>query len=407
MLITQAPAGIAHAAEAEQGPAQDPVTAAEDDAGREVADPTRFQLVSPDGDYRLELGIAAQLWVNYERAEKVPVGPTAYDYVAEFLRIRLGLGGNAFTRAFTYELQLSVLPGKFEMLDLYGDYAFAPAFRVRLGVWKIPFTRLRTRSFADRQLVEWPIVTRYFGAERQLGIALHNGYTDASPPRFEWAVGAFTGVNIRGLYGVGPSLIDEEEDEEKDEEKEDDLPGSRVNEPFHPEIVVRVGYNHGSIDTRSERDFEGSLLERGPLRFAFHLSGTWDARPVAGVDWGFRVAAEGLVKYRGCSLAASFYLATLQYGSSPSYHLPRAAGAWVATGIVIARRVEIAGEYAWIRSLDDGGHTHQPRLGVNVFLAKRRIQIRADIGGYFDRGGHWRGSNWQGIQLRSLVQMTL
>lgn len=353
--------------------------------------PFVFEIASPDGDYRLRLGLTAQIWVRYQEQWDSPAGPSSRWIDLDFRRIRVLLGGNAFTPAFTYKLQLNFLPGQFEMLDLYGDYAFTEDLRLRFGVWKIPFSRFRTRSFTNRQLVDWPVISKYFGAERQLGLALHDGYADRRPPPFEWAVGVFTGVNTRASNAIGAELLH-------------GPPAETESWPVHPEVVARVGYNHGGIDTLGENDLEGAAPGPEPFRFAVHLSGAWDLQPVAGQDWGIRGALEGLIKVGGYSFSLGGYAASVQEGPSPVSQRPGALGLWAGTGYVIARRVEIAGQYALIQPLDREASIHEPRVGVNVFIVGRRVQWRTDVGAVF---GFEEGDGEANVQIRSVIQASL
>jgi len=353
--------------------------------------PFRFEITSPDGAYRLRLGLTAQIWLRYREEWNSAEGPSSRWIEPDFRRIRVLLSGNAFVPAFRYKLQLSFLPGQFEMLDLWADYAFSDGLRLRFGVWKIPFSRFRTRSFTNRQLVDWPVVSQYFGAERQLGIALHDGYADRRPPPFEWAVGVFTGVNTRASHGVGAALLH-------------GPPAETESWPIHPEIVARVGYNHRGIDTTGENDLEGAAPAPEPFRFAVHLSGTWDLAPVAGQDWGMRAALEGLMKVGGYSLSLGGYAASIQEGSSPVAQRPGALGVWAGTGHVIARRVEVAGQYALIRPLDRETSIHEPRLGVNVFILGRQVQWRTDVGAVIDAGGDAGSAD---LEIRSVIQASI
>lgn len=386
LLVLAAPAAAgAPAPEGENAPEE---KAAPDEA---PAKPFRLEIASPDGRYRMRFGLVAQAWLRYREDWRSAAGPSDRDVLVEFRRIRLLLSGNAFTPAFAYKLQLSVLPGQFEMLDLYGDYSFTPGVRLRFGVWKIPFTRFRTRSFSDRQLADWPIVSQVFGAERQLGIALHDGYADRVPPPFEWAFGVFTGVNTRSSHGVGASML---------------FPADEVVEavPIHPELVARVGYNHRGIDTKGEGDLEGGLPDAGPFRFAVHLSAAWDLQPTPGQDWGIRAALEGLMKVSGYSLSLGGYLATIQDGPSPVRQRPGAVGLWAGTGFVIARRVEISGQYAFVQPLDRSASIHEPRIGLGVFILGRRVQWRTDVGAQVTCD---EGEGNTDVQIRSLIQMAI
>ena len=363
-----------------------PPAEAREVTGEDAVDPLKhkFEIASRDRAWTLRVGLTAQIWLLVE--DEMPAGGEREpEATVEFRRVRPTLSGTAFTSRFSYLFHLSVLPDEWEFMDLMGDYAFTPRFHLRFGQWKIPFTRYRTRSYKDRQLVDWAIVSPYFGAERQIGVALHSGYTAKAPEPFEWSLGVFSGVNARSSHGVGPSkLFEASTDVER--------------RAIHPEVVARIGYNHNGIDTTGEGDLLG-----GPFRFAVHASAAWDLQPVFAEDWALRAAVEGLIKVRGFSVAATGYLATVQDGDDPGSQHLGATGAWISAGYVIAHRVEIAGQYAVV--LPDGGSPLQePRAGVNVFILGRRVQWRTDVGAVL---GCDTGDRTADVQVRSLIQASL
>lgn len=347
----------------------------------------RLQLASPDGAFQMRLSLTAQMWLLVDDAG-IAGGDRERSAVAELRRVRPVISGNAFSKRFKYMIHLSVLTGNFELMDMVGEYAFTPRFRLRFGQFKIPYSRYRIRSYKHRQLVDWAVVSKYFGAERQVGILFHNGFLERTPPKLEWAVGVFDGINARTAHAQGPARLFAPEEEVE--------AGSSI----HPEIVARLAYNHGGIDTTGEGDLEG-----GPLRFSVSLNGTWDLRPEMGQDWAMRGAVDALVKVRGVSLAGTFYAATVQDGPSVSDQSAGALGAWAATGVVIHKRVEIAGEYALVYPLICAPAIHEARGGVNVFILGRRVQWRTDAGAVFTMDDE--ANRTTDIQVRSIIQMEI
>ena len=357
--------------------------------GPERVDPRTFklQLASPDGAFKMRLSLTAQSWLVVSDAG-ITGGERDRSAVLELRRVRPVISGNAFTKRFKYMIHLSVLTGNFELMDMVGEYAFVPQFRVRFGQFKIPYSRYRIRSYKHRQLVDWAVVSKYFGAERQNGILFHNGFLDRTPPKLEWAVGVFDGINARTAHAVGPSKLFAPEEEVE------------AGASIHPEVVARVALNHGGIDTTGEGDLEG-----GPLRFAVSLNGAWDLRPEMGQDWAMRGAVDALMKVRGVSLAGTFYVASVQDGPSVADQTPGAVGAWAAVGGVIEKRVEIAGEYALVYPLICAPSIHEVRGGVNVFILGRRVQWRTDAGAAFSMDDDANPTT--DIQVRSVIQMQI
>jgi hypothetical protein len=78
-------------------------------------------------------------------------------------------------------------------------------YQLRIGQCKVPFTRFRIQSFQRLTFADWPIVTKFFGGERQIGVTLHNGYED--PPVRAYVVGLLSGVNARASHGIGIATV--------------------------------------------------------------------------------------------------------------------------------------------------------------------------------------------------------
>jgi len=349
-------------------------------------EPFKFEITRPDRAWSMRFGLTAQVWVVAEDSGPVG-GDRESSAMVQVRRVRPTIQGTAFTSKFRYMVHVSVTPNAFEFMDLVADYAFTPTFRVRIGQWKIPFTRYRIRSYKNRQVVDWSITSQTFGAERQIGVLLHDGYDAARPPKLEWAVGLFNGVNSRTAHAIGPSRLYEPD------------PAPVASRGLHPELVARLGYNHAGIDTTGEGDLEG-----GPFRFAVSVSGAWDFAPVLAEDWAIRGAVDALVKVRGFSVSGTFYGATIQDGPSLADQQPGALGACAATGYVIGRRVEIAARYAAVFPAGDADSLQEVRGGINVFVLGRRVQWRTDAGVMFGPGG---GDPYREVQVRSIVQMSL
>ena len=274
------------------------------------------------------------------------------------------------------------------MMDITGDLTLASGFQVRIGLWKVPFTRYRVHSYKARPLVDWANVSRLFGAERQVGICFHSGYDARVPSPFEWAIGVFSGVNTRDVHGIGPAILYGLDLDELDKPQY-----------AHPEVVARVGYNHGGIDTTGEADVEG-----GPFRLAVSLSGAWDLDPVWGRDWAIRGAFEALMKVSGYSLAGSFYLATVEDGETPADQRLSALGVFATTGYVFWQRLGVALQYSAILPQDEGFVQHEARGGIAVYILKQRVQFRLDGGVVVDMV---EPEPLTDVQIRGILQMSL
>lgn len=334
-----------------------------------------YRVATEDGAWSLRFALATQVQYSYHHQDR--------ESEVRVRRLRPVFSGNLGLKELTFKLHLSVLPDDLEFMDYYVDYAALPDLRIRAGVYKIPFTRYRIQSFQRLTLVDWSILTGYFGAERQLGITFHNGYE--KPRAIEYEVGVFTGQNTRashaaklaGLYGV-------------DVLNRSDLTGPDPFDGLHPEIVARVAYNHGGIDTSSDTDFQG-----GPVRFSAGLSAAWDIRPERFQDLALRMAPEVLVKAHGFSTSVIAYLGLVQMGDDMADVDLGLWGVQAQASYLAASRYELSLRYAFLQVLDALGndvqangivgetddleHRHELSAGFNVYLVGNQFKWQNDF----------------------------
>lgn len=260
------------------------------------AEVPRLEATSSDGNSSIRFRLAAQIQWAYSLQDQGPGKPNQDDNSIFFRRIRPVIGGSLFTRDFTYLLHINLVPGSIELIDLWANYRFHAQFQVFLGQGKIPYTRYRLGSWQTRPVADWSYDTWYFGAERQLGVMFHNDVS--RPPRWEYQLGVYTGVNVRASNGVGMARTYNEP-----RPNPSDLTDPAAPSSFHPEVVLHVAYNHAEIDTSAPQDWTG-----GPARFSVGLSAAWDARPAAGQDMSLRLAPEAIFKIHGFTLWGVFHL---------------------------------------------------------------------------------------------------
>lgn len=224
-------------------------------------------------------------------------------------------------------------------MDFYVDYRIARQLRFRFGQYKVPFTRYRIQSFKRLTFVDWAIVTEYFGAERQMGFAFHNGYE--MPPTWGYAFGVLTGVNARASHAIGlPRLYGEIV------ANPSDLSDPDPRAKFHPELFWHVSYNARGIRVQSDSD-----EERQRFRYSAGLSAAWDLDPTPYQDFSFRLASELLTKYRGVSLCAAGYTGFAETGDQSHTDLAMVEGLF-QTAYRISKRCEISLRYAVVQFED-------------------------------------------------------
>lgn len=299
-----------------------------------------FEITSKDSSTTLRLQFAGQFQTAWESKDK---GVGKEDDVALFMRarrIRPTFTISVPEYKTTFRLHLSAAPGSLELMDMYFNTVVTSQVQVRIGQYKIPFTRYRMQSFQRLTFADWSIMTKYFGAERQLGLAVHNGYE--KPPRLAYVLGVFSGDNARASHATGLASIYGEKTPNPS-----DLSGSASKSEFHPELVGHLSYNAKGINVSSDSDAEG-----GGFRYSAAWSVAWDLDPVAYQDLALRVAQEFLVKYRGASLMGAGYVGFTDVNGTLRTRKAM-TGLLVQTAYRVGGRCEISLRYAMV-DIDDG-----------------------------------------------------
>ncbi len=205
--------------------------------------------------------------------------------LVELRRLRLGLRGSALEGRLTGAVVLNTTPAALELIDAWAEYAVTSTLRLRGGQFKQPFTGYRMRSFTDLAFVDWAIVTRTFGGERQLGFELHDrGAARAT----EFSVGLWGGTTVRSAHGQGVAATYGEPVTNLS-----DLRAYALPDAPHPELTGRFAW-------RSPRG--------APVRVDLGVSATFDARPVAAHDLRAAFAPEAAVGFGPLRLELTGYL---------------------------------------------------------------------------------------------------
>ncbi len=356
-----------------------------------------FEISSPDSSTTLKIQLAAQFLTAWENKDNGAGNDRESILYMKARRIRPTLTVSVPEYRISFKLHLSAAPGSIELMDFYSETKLSSLINFRLGQYKIPFTRYRIQSFQRLTFVDWAIVTKYFGAERQMGLSIHNGYEKL--PRWGYVFGLFSGVNARAAHAVGLASIYGEKPVNPS-----DLSGSSLKSKFHPELVCHASWNGNNIDVSTDADTEG-----GNLRYSLALSAAWDLNPTDFEDMALRLAPELLCKYRHLSLMGVGYIGFVDMDDSMRIRKAM-TGFLVQTAYCINRRIELSLRYAAIdiddkitdeallraqaivADTDDDDITSQYKnagnilgeregtFGVNVYLDGHGFKVQNDIG---------------------------
>ena len=352
-----------------------------------------FVLYSADSSSQLRLQFAAQIRGQLYSEERVRLDDRDERFTMKVRRARPGLLVSLLDGDLGFRVQVSTAPGSLELIDAYVNYRLSPRLQVRYGQFKIPFTRYRIQSFQRLTLTDWSLTSTYFGAERQMGLVLHNGYE--RPTRLTYAVGLFQGTNARASHALGLARVYGVKTQNPS-----DLSDPAPTDEFHAELVGYMAIQSEGMDVRSEAD-----RNQGPFRYQMGFSAAWDSDPVAFHDFVLRLAPEGLIKYRGMSLAATGYWGYSKMGGISDTRLAM-RGLLIQASIQTSQRADITIRYARVDITDSltadvarmtegaGSETFfSPKgiteereftLGCNVYFIEHQLKIQSDIG-WLDR----------------------
>ena len=169
-----------------------------------------FKLESRDGKWSTNLGWRAQMrFTNPYRSDPRNVddfaipGQNNAENTFELRRVRMKIGGHGFQPWLGYYFEVDLQPTR----DT-GDDSEAASGRVidwritvdkyealglRIGQWKIDYSRERVDSSGRQQFVERSIVNRQFTIDRQMGVQLRGRLFKSTPADLRYYVGVYTG----------------------------------------------------------------------------------------------------------------------------------------------------------------------------------------------------------------------
>lgn len=325
-----------------------------------------FFVQSHDGRFLLRSQAAVQARFELESLDSVGDRDTEAAFLIP--RGRLLFGGHAFIPALTWQFQAAFDRGSVALKDLYLDYTVVPGWlRLRVGQWKRPFSRQFLNSGLRQEFVDRAITHAFFGAGRDIGVAVHNGNNGHSPG-FEYALGVFNGTgNVPRL--AGDVVVDPATGRgEITDGKFSNVPGV-----LHPAVVMRVGYTHAGIDGYSEADLEG-----GPLRFAVGASGLFDFDADGDNVSGIQGEVDYALKLHGFSTTGAVYVSAAQSGPAFGDQAFQAVGFHLQAGYVIAERFQPAARYAFIARTGPDNDLQEIALGFSVYFFGHNVKWQTD-----------------------------
>ncbi|MFO0601721.1 MAG: hypothetical protein U0324_01045 [Polyangiales bacterium] len=275
----------------------------------------------------------------------------------EVRRLRAGLRGSALGGRLSGAVVLNATPAALELIDAWAEFALTPTLRLRGGQSKQPFTAYRMRSFTELAFVDWALVTRVFGGERQLGFELHDR---GAPRATEFSVGLWGGATVRSAHGQGVAAAYGEPVTNLS-----DLRAYALPDAPHPELTGRFVW-------RSPRE--------AAVRVDLGVSASVDLRPVEAHDLRAAVAPEAAVAAGPLRLELTGYLGAADLVERPALGL--LAGVLAELQGRVGERAVVALRYARVElgdALRADARARADRL-VNAAPADQRAALQRRYG---------------------------
>ena len=308
-------------------------------------------------------------------------------------RARLTLGGHAFTKALGYKFQIDFGKGFVTLKDFYVNYRLVPDWlEIRVGQWKRPFSRQQINSSGRLELVDRAITDKFFGAGRDIGLAIHNDFEHS--PTFEYALGLFNGTGDKPKLS-GDVTVDANTGE-------GEITGGKfanVPDRLRPTVVLRLGYNYGGIKGYREADLEG-----GSLRIAVGASGLAEIDAAGKDDSSVRAELDYALKVQGFSTTGAVYVSSAQSGGGFFDQSFEAIGFHVQAGYVIAGRVHPAVRYALIAKDGADNDLQEILAGLSVYFWGHRLKWQTDGGTMITEDAGGRQSDYL---VRTQLQLSI
>ena len=330
-----------------------------------------FFIKSPDDLFKLKLGGRVQARLTMEVGDG---DDPALDF--SIPRARMKISGHVATKDLGYMLQIDFGKGFVTLKDGFLDYAISPGWaHVRAGQFKRPFSRQQINSSAKLSLVDRAITDRAFGAGRDIGVIIHNGY--GKKQDIEYAVGFFNGTGdtptFDGTATMGLTTGD----------GDSSWKFSNIPDQFNPMLVLRVGYNYGGIEGYEETDFKG-----GPFGFAVAAGAQVDLDADGDQDANIRAGLDFIMKVEGFSASGALYAATAQTGGEGLMGEQEFAslGFHFQGSYLIADMYEVVARFAMIDPDGDNNTIMEMMVGTTIYALGKYLKWQLDAGATVSEG---------------------
>jgi len=153
-----------------------------------------FEFNSRDGNYLLQIQFRGQFRAAYP-TDSDPIELSDFQEEQLYLRVnraRMKIGGHAFNPFLKYYVEYDFFGAN--MLDFRLMLDKLPYLKLKVGQWKVHYTRERVISSGKQQTVERSIINRPFTIDRQQGVSLYGRLNGPGLADFNYWVSVLMGT---------------------------------------------------------------------------------------------------------------------------------------------------------------------------------------------------------------------
>lgn len=385
-----------------------------------------MHLESADGRFALTTRLRAQMLYTFD-ADHAEEGDTELEQFFQIRRARLQFKGHAFNEHNKMKIEFAFSPRDLNvddegvahntpLLSWYWEFDYLRDFTIRMGQYKIPYSRQRVVSSGDQELVDRALAQGEFNHDRDIGFDFRSKDVGGWGGRLRYYAGVYMGEGR-------------------------DFGDRNGTQDFRLHYLARLEVlPMGKFDDYSEADIEREMTPKLSLggAFAFHddaqrLRGTTGSRATDGGTTDYLSAtADYAFKWKGFSSTGEFHWrrgtrtagdVQIEDPMDPTATIPapveaarNGLGWFVQAGYLIPRiPLGIAARYSQIRRLgeDDPGDLTGPDGsfsslsnrdevggGLSYYFGGHAWKIQADYFRRWDDDGIARGSDGVRVQAQ-------
>lgn len=359
-----------------------------------------LSFTSRDEEFSLSLRLRGQFLYTLERVNAAD----DWSHLLQIRRARLTFVGHVFGEHNKYKTELAISPRDENvsgsgptltpLLDWYAEFDYVKHATLRIGQYKVPFSRQRVISSGDLQMVDRALAQGEFNLDRDIGFHFHSpGIADL----FRYYAGIWFNQgrdadtfndDFDQMYIARVELLpfgDFEDYSEGDLERMD-----------KPGLSVGAAYAY----------LDDATADRGILGSAPADGGTTDVH---------LVTADATFKLAGVSLSGEFFYrqgdrngggAVDELGAPIPVEVARNGVGWFLQGgyLLAPAPVEFTARYSEVRPTGDDSsleQQHELGAGVSFYPGEHSLKLQADYFRIWPKGGIDQGDD----QIRAQLQL--